>query len=63
VQAASNAGTLERLLSSVLLPRGHETRHLVLSELDLAAAKGRQADVGNLVLGSGSRHGGDEQVV
>lgn len=50
MKAASNAGTSERLLSAELLSGGHETGHLLLGELDLAAAEGRQVDVGDLVL-------------
>jgi hypothetical protein len=50
VQATSNTGTLQWLFRSVLSTSGHETRHLVLSELDLLAAERREADVGNLEL-------------
>lgn len=48
VQATSNAGTLEGLVLSVTCARLHETRHLVLGELDLATAESRQRDVGHL---------------
>ncbi|KUI61723.1 hypothetical protein VP1G_11265 [Cytospora mali] len=56
VQATSNAGTSEGLVSSILLAGGHETRHLILGQLDLAAAKGSQRDVSDLELLSGGRH-------
>lgn len=42
VQATSNAGTLQRLIGTVLLTDGHETRHLDLGELDLPATEGSQ---------------------
>jgi hypothetical protein len=57
VQAAGNTSALQWLLLGVLSPRSHETRHLVLSELDLTATKGREADVGDLGLAGGGRHG------
>lgn len=56
VQAASNAGTLERLVGGVLLPGRHETGHLVLGELDLLAAEGSQRQVSDLELLSGRSH-------
>lgn len=56
VQAASNAGALQRLVGGVLLASSHETGHLVLGELDLAAAEGGQRDVGDLELVGGGRH-------
>ena len=59
VQAASNTGTSEGLVGGVLLADGHETRHLVLGELDLLAAKGGKGQVGDLECGGGSRHFGD----
>lgn len=57
MQATSDAGTLERLLSSVLLAGSNETGHLVLCQLDLTTAKGRQRDVGDLELVCWGRHG------
>jgi hypothetical protein len=42
VQATGNTGTGKRLVSSIFGTDGHETRHLNLSELDLAAAKGSE---------------------
>mgnify|MGYP007126056526 CR=1 FL=1 len=42
VQATRNAGTLERLVGSVLLPDGHQTGHLDLSELNLPAPEGSE---------------------
>jgi len=57
VKAASNAGAGERLLSTELLTGGHKTRHLLLGELNLATAEGREVDVGDLVLLGGlGRH-------
>jgi hypothetical protein len=56
VQAASNAGTLQRLLLSVLLTGSHETGHLILSQINLAATERREADVSDLELVGGSRH-------
>jgi len=50
VKAASNAGASKRLLSTELLAGGHETGHLLLGELNLATTKGREVDVGDLVL-------------
>lgn len=56
MQAAGNAGTLQWLVVGVLLACLHETRHLVLGELDLATAKGREGEVSDLVLVGGGRH-------
>jgi hypothetical protein len=56
VQAASNAGALQWLVGGVLLPGHHQTRHLVLGQLNLAATKGRETDVGDLELVGGGRH-------
>ena len=42
VQATGDTGTGKRLVSSVFGTDGHETRHLDLGELDLAAAKGSE---------------------
>lgn len=50
VKAASNAGASKRLLSTELLAGGHKTRHLLLGQLNLATTKGREVDVGDLVL-------------
>lgn len=58
VKAASNAGTSERLVSSVLGTGSHETRHLILGELDLLATKGSEGQVGDLELVGGGRHVG-----
>lgn len=58
VQATSNAGTLQWLVVGVLAAGLHQTRHLVLGELDLAATEGREADVSDLELVGGSRHVG-----
>jgi hypothetical protein len=56
VQAASNAGALQGLVRRVLLAGHHQTRHLVLGELNLAATERREADVGDLELVGGGRH-------
>lgn len=56
VQATGDAGTLERLVLGILLAGGHETRHLVLGELDLLATKGGKGKVSDLELLGGSRH-------
>jgi hypothetical protein len=56
VQATGDAGALEGLLLGVLLTGGHETGHLVLGELDLAATESGQAEVGDLELLGGSTH-------
>ena len=58
MQATSNAGTLERLLSGILLASGHETGHFMLGELNLATTKGRQRDISDLEFTGGSRHCG-----
>jgi hypothetical protein len=50
VQTSSNAGALQGLVVSVLPAGLHETRHLVLSELNLATTEGRKTEVGDLVL-------------
>lgn len=42
MKATGNAGTLQGLVLGVLAADSHETRHLNLGELDLAAAKGSQ---------------------
>lgn len=48
VQATGDTGALQWLLLGVLLACLHKTRHLLLGELNLATAKGREVDVGNL---------------
>lgn len=42
MKTTGNTSALKRLLSTVLAADGHETGHLNLSELDLAAAEGSQ---------------------
>lgn len=42
VKAPSDTGTGQGLVLSILLADGHETRHLNLSEFDLATAEGSQ---------------------
>lgn len=61
VQAASDAGALERLVGGILGPDGHETRHLVLGELNLLAPEGSEGQVGDLELVGGSRHAGGSE--
>ena len=51
VKAASDAGTFERLLGSVLGAEVHEARHLVLGEHDVFATKLGELDVSDLVCG------------
>ncbi|KAI6757111.1 hypothetical protein HG531_002936 [Fusarium graminearum] len=58
VKATSDAGTGERLVGSILGSGLHETGHLVLSELDLLAAKGGKRKVSDLEFVGGSRHDG-----
>ena len=58
VKASSNTSALQWLLFGVFGPSSHQTRHLILSQLDLAAAKGCQADIGDLELVCWSRHDG-----
>ena len=48
VKTTSNTGTLEGLVLSVLPAGLHETRHLILGELDLAATESGQRDIGKL---------------
>lgn len=42
MKATSNTSTLQGLVRSVLAADGHETGHLNLSQLDLAAPEGSQ---------------------
>lgn len=56
VQATGNAGTSERLVSGVLLANGHQTRHLILGQLNLLAAESSEGKVSDLELVGGSRH-------
>jgi hypothetical protein len=58
VKTSSNAGTGQRLLLGVLCANGHETGHLILSQINLATTEGREADVSDLELVGGSRHVG-----
>jgi hypothetical protein len=48
VKTSGNAGALQWLVLSVLAASLHQTRHLVLGELNLAATERRKTDVGNL---------------
>ncbi len=48
MQAAGNAGTLQWLLVGVLLAGLNKTGHLLLGQLNLSSAKGREVDVRNL---------------
>ena len=56
VQTSSNAGALQGLVLSVLAAGLHQTGHLVLGELNLAATERRKTDVSDLELVGGSRH-------
>jgi hypothetical protein len=56
VQATGDTGTGEGLVGSVLGTSLHETRHLVLGELNFLAAEGGKGKVGDLELAGGSRH-------
>ena len=56
VKASCDACTLQRLLSGIFLPRCHQARHLILSQLNLPATKSRETDIGNLELGGWSTH-------
>jgi hypothetical protein len=60
VERARDAGAGERLRGAVLLAERHEAGHLVLRELDLAAAEIGQGEVGDLEVtgGQDSRHEG-----
>lgn len=58
MQAACDAGALQWLLLSILLPGGHQARHLMLGELNLATPEGRQTDVSDLELVGWGRHVG-----
>ena len=42
METASNAGTLQWLIGRILLAYSHEAGHLILRELDLAAAESGQ---------------------
>lgn len=42
MQATRNSGTLEGLVGGILLPDGHQTGHLDLSELDFPAPEGSE---------------------
>ena len=60
VQRAGDARALERLGRRVLLAGAHQAGHLVLGELDLLAAEGGEAQIGDLEVGRGrvGRNGG-----
>jgi hypothetical protein len=59
VQAACNPSTLQWLIFGILRTSSHETRHLILSQLDFSAAESGQADVSDLELvGWGAHFGG-----
>ena len=50
VQAAGDAGALERLLSAELFAQRHQTGHLVLGDGDLFAAPAGELDVLDLII-------------
>jgi hypothetical protein len=58
METAHDPGALQGLGRAVLLAEGHQPGHLLLRDLDLLTAKGREADIGNLVLECRLRHGG-----
>ena len=58
VQRAGDAGTGERLAVAVAGAQCHEARHLVLGELDLLAAEGRQGKICDLEIASRGAHAG-----
>jgi hypothetical protein len=58
VQRAGDPSAGERLLRAVAFAQRHQTRHLVLGEVDLLAAEVGQADVGDLVVGRVASAGG-----
>ena len=51
METSSDSGTLQWLVGTVLLSDGHETRHLVLSELDFLSAESGEGDVCDFVVG------------
>jgi hypothetical protein len=57
VQAARDAGALERLLGRELLADGHETGHLGLGDLDFLAAPVGQRQVGHGMVVKGFENG------
>jgi hypothetical protein len=56
VKAARDTGALQRLFFGILWAGGHQARHLIFSQLNLAAAEGGKANVGDLELVGWSRH-------
>ena len=48
VKTPSNTSTLQRLVCGIFLSSSNQTGHLVLSELDLLAAKGSKTEVCDL---------------
>jgi hypothetical protein len=58
VQASCDTGAFQWLFLGVFVAGRHETGHFILSKFNLAAAERREADVGDLVLVGGGRHGG-----
>jgi hypothetical protein len=55
VQRARDASAGQRLRLAVLLAQRHQAGHLVLGELDLLAAPGREREVGDLEVGRRER--------
>ena len=60
VEAASDLGAGERLGGAELAAELHQTRHLVLAELDGLAAPLRQGDILDLVVSHRGLQGGTE---
>jgi hypothetical protein len=59
VQRAGDARARQRLVVGVLGAHGHQAGHLVLGELDLLAAVGRERQVGDLEVVRGGHVGSD----
>ncbi len=51
VQAAANAGALERFLALVFFAQSHEAGHLELGDVNFLAAKISEADIGDFIIG------------
>lgn len=56
VQTTGDSGTLQWLGWTVLLSDVHQTRHLVLGQLDVLSAEGGEGDVGDFVVSSWGGH-------
>ena len=56
VKTSCNACSFQRLISSILFPRRHQTRHLILGKGNLSAAEGSERKIRDLELRSRCRH-------